>query len=332
MSTTSGKSKILPSAATAAAVAALLIAALWLGSAAQPEHARQGPTAESLGDSSEVESWSNRADEIFAIWAGSPSEQQAAEVVAAHALNGGFSECMADRGYRRPWQASIYPPSVYEDPLLYSFWGAGRLDDYYAQKVINAEVGQRLEQAANAVEATGSEAEAETVCRELHPGASDEAVSQIRVPDVVRKLLEVWASDFQHVYAAGGGLDSYEACMRETGALQESGWESTSQAREWLSSPRPVGSIPLADEPSTPAWDRYLKVEQGFVDADWSCREPVRAHLGDEVTEALDSFMNENGDAIQLARNHWEEITKAATELGWSSSDPYAGTERRANP
>lgn len=280
---------------------------------------------------SSVEPWAARARGTFAAWAGTADEQQAAEVVVAYALNGAYSDCMSEKGHSRPWQGSISPAPVYADPLIYSYWAASRLDGYYSHKVINGEIGQRMERAANAVNAQGEEAEAELACRTKNPAASDAEVSDTRSPEIARELLSAWADALAPVVVAGGDFESYDACIRRTGVLDELAVGSVEKAREMLSSLLPVGSVPLGDEPSTPEWDQYLAKERAWVDADWSCRESVRATLGESVEQALDAFESEHADEIDEARSAWDEVVKQATALGWSPDDRLA-THLRAVP
>ncbi len=259
------------------------------------------------------------------VLGGTLDEHRAAEVVIAHKLNGAFSSCIADRGYPRPWTESVWPAPVPKDSLLYSFWAAGRLDGYYSQKVITAEVGQRIESAANAHEARGEEAAAERDCRAEHPGAGDDAVGEIRDPAVVRELTKGWSTALAPVLAAGGDPASYDECMASNGILATLGVESTDEARRALSSPMPPGSVPLGDEPSTPEWDAYLADERAFVDADWTCREEVRRGLGDGVAESVESFETEYADQIDAARQHWESVRRQAEALGWSPAEQPSG-------
>ena len=269
------------------------------------------------------EPWATRASAIFAAWAGSPEEQQAAEVVVAYMLNGKYSDCMDGKDYPRPWEASIMPPPVYKDPLLYSFWAAGRLDGYFAQKVVNGEIGQRQEHAANAIDARGDEAAAELACRREHPAASDGDVNEVRVPKVVEELSAAWVEALVPVLVAGGDLDTYEKCIKDTGVLDRLGVRTSEAAREKLSSLMDPGAVPLGEEPETKEWAEYLEREHAYVDADWSCREDIRATLDDEVTIALDRFEDEQGDAIAQARSRWEAVTAQASKLGWTPGRIY---------
>ena len=191
--------------------------------------------------------------------------------------------------------------------------------------MITAEVGQRIESAANAHEARGEEAAAERDCRAEHPGAGDDAVGEIRDPAVVRELTKGWSTALAPVLAAGGDPASYDECMASNGILATLGVESTDEARRALSSPMPPGSVPLGDEPSTPEWDAYLADERAFVDADWTCREEVRRGLGDGVAESVESFETEYADQIDAARQHWESVRRQAEALGWSPAEQPSG-------
>lgn len=262
-----------------------------------------------------TEGWAARAATTYATWAGSPAEQRASEVLAAYELNGAYSACMSDRGHPRPWQDTIVPPPTYKDPLLPSFWAADRLDGYYAQKVINGEIGQRIEQAANTTTGGQAEAEAEAACRAEHPAASDAAVAAIRAPELVTELDGAWAEALAPVLVAGGDITTYDTCMTASGALEELDVRSTEQARSLLSSLMPVGTVPLGDERTTDRWKAYLEDETAFVEADWGCREAVRSELADEVTEAVQAFVATHADSIRRARDHWDNVASRAAEL-----------------
>lgn len=315
-------------------VAIVMAGVTWVGSTQAGNGPSSDPSDPDVASySGELEPWAARARTLYASWAGTADEQQAAEVVVAHALNGAYSDCMADKGYPRPWQTSISPASVYEDPLLYSFWAASRLDHYYSQKVINAEIGQRIEHAANSGEAQGDdEAAAELACREENPGTSDDDVTAIRTPAVAGELLKAWAEALAPVLVEGGDIESYDTCIAESGVLDELGVKSTEEARSLLSTPMPVGSVSIGDEPLTPEWESYLANEQAFVEADWECREGRRAGLGQLVEQSLDTFETEHADQIRTARQHWDSILEEATGLGWSPEDPYAGAEIPSAP
>ncbi|MFT3872734.1 MAG: hypothetical protein QM714_08825 [Nocardioides sp.] len=272
-----------------------------------------------------LEPWAAEAWDAYVSWAGSNDEHQAAEVLVAYALNGGYSECMEAAGYPRPWQESISPPPVFKDGLLYSFWAGGRRDGYFSQTVINGEIGQRTELAENAVNAVGEEADAEMVCGEANPAASDSTVEGYRDPPVVSRLEHEWAEALAPVLVAGGDPRDYDACIAETGILEGSGFDSVDEFTDQLASLMPVGTVPLGDEASTPEWDAYLVTEQEFVDADWNCRKDVRAELADEVTEAVAGFEAAHGDQISQARSHWDSVAAQAEDLGWTPDDPYLG-------
>lgn len=283
------------------------------------------PGAASTGAPSDSE-WDAQATQSYVAWAGTDAEHQAAEVVAAHALNGDYSDCMSEAGYERPWQRTISPPPVFKDGLLYSFWGAGPLDGYYSQKLINAEIGRRADLAANSVNATGDEAQAELDCRaDPRPEPSDDEVEGYRSPPVVLDLQAQWSHALAPALAAGGDLAEYDACVAQDGYLKENGARSATELREQLSADLPVATVPLGDEPSTPEWDAYLAKERSFVTVDWNCRKEARASISDDISQAVEEFDSANSDQITQARDHWDSMTAQAEDLGWSPGDPFAG-------
>ncbi len=264
----------------------------------------------------EAQPWEARADQVFESWAGTSEERQAAEAVIAYRLNGAFGRCMEERGYSRPWQDSMVPPSVQPDPLIYSLWAAGPMHGYYAQKVTNGEEGQRIERASS-YHAVGEEEDAELACRKDNPAAGDDEVSAIRNPQVVAQVERAWAKALEPVVVAGGSPDDYEQCVADSGVLSEMGVKTTQDARDSLSQILPLGAVPLGDELATEAWKNYLSQERQFVEADWSCRETQRAGLGEEVEEALNHFEAHQKDLISKARAHWTGVMEEALELGW---------------
>ena len=271
------------------------------------------------------EPWALAAAESYVQWAGTPTEHEAAEVVVAFEFNGEYSQCMAQRGYSRPWQNSIAPPPVYKRPLLVSFWAAGPSEGAALQEAINYEVGQRQELAANSVEATGEEADAEADCREANPGASDDEIAATREPNTA--LLDAWTKSMQPVVEAGGWFDPWEACMTESGLLESLGVDSLEAAQGRVSPNLPVGSVPIGDEPSTPEWRDLGAAEAAYSSVDWACRRDVRASLGDEVEIAVTGFAAQHADMISRAREQWDEIVARAKSLGWSPADPLVGAE-----
>lgn len=289
------------------------------GPASSETSSRTGAVEPSAGDS---ESWSVRADGVYAEWAGSYVERQAAEVVVAHALNGEYELCMADEGYSRPWEAAVFPVGGFDSPLGATLWAAGRLDGRYSQMRIEAAQSWRIEQtlnAVNAVNAVGAEAESEVTCREKNPGASDESVNAIRDPEVVKNLLEAWSEVMIEVYIVGGEYDFYEDCMRDSGVLDQLEVESSSQAKTLLATPPAPGSVRLEGMTSTQKWTAYLEQEATYVNADWNCRKDIRAKLGAEVEAALDTFEAENAEQVSVAREHWESTWREAIDLGWTN-------------
>lgn len=279
-----------------------------------------------------IEPWAADAWLTYATWAGTADEHQAAEVVVAHRLNGDYSECMASEGFSRPWQTSVFPASVYADPLLYSWWAAGRLESYYSMKVVNGEITQRIENYKNAIEAVGEEEAAELSCRKRHPAISDSEVNAVREPAVVEELREAWADALTPLIAAGGSFEAYERCMSGTGVLDRFAVKSTQQVRDYLSAPLPLGSVPLDGESTTATWTAYLADEKAYIDADWDCRKDIRAGLGDEVSKLVADFQRTHADQIQLARQHWENVRAEAATLGWTPTDPYAGANIPSAP
>ena len=316
--------RAFPLIATAISVAVISAGVAWVddsqSSSGSGARRSTGPSL-TAGD----EAWARRSIELYSDWAGSAAEHQAAEVVIAFRMNGDYSACMDALRYRRPWQETISPAPVEKDPLLYSFWAAGKLDGYYASKVINGEIGQRVERRANSIDAVDDEAGAELACREQHPGVSDDDVSAVRYPAVVTELTGAWAVALEPVIEAGGDIAIYNDCMESSGVIDQVGARSTDEARDHLSSLMPVGSVPIGAETQTAEWSAYLEVERAFVDADWTCRQGVRASLGDEVSAALDAFEEAHADQIQQARDHWEAISGEASDLGWTPTEPFAG-------
>ncbi len=179
------------------------------------------------------EPWALRAAEAYVVWAGTPAEQQAAEVVVAFELNGGYSRCMADRGFPRPWQDSVARPPVYKRPLLATFWAAGPSDGAVLQEAFNYEAGQRQELRANSIEATGVEATSEKACRDANPGAGDDELEEIRDPS--DGLFETWTEAMQPVVEAGGWFEPWETCMRAAEeAYSSADWECRRDVRAGL--------------------------------------------------------------------------------------------------
>lgn len=327
-----------PQASTGRAAAAAVLVALLVGgcAAVQGSVSDDGRSAEDGATAGEapprLEPWAAEAWDTYVSWAGSDDEHQAAEVLVAYAVNGGYSECMEAAGYPRPWQESISPPPVFKDGLLYSFWAGGRRDGYFSQTVINGEIGQRTEWASNAPGISGEGAEAASDCREANLAASDEAIGRYRNPRVVSRLQDAWAEALAPVLIAGGQPSAYDACIAETGILEKNRVDSVDELTDQLSDLMPVGTVPLGDEASTPEWDAYLAMEQEFVDADWGCRKEVRAGLADEVSQAMAGFRTAHGDQIRQAREHWDSVAAQAEDLGWTPDDPFAGADLPARP
>lgn len=308
-----------------AAAVVLLVGGFAAVKAATGPESGGGPGAASTDASGDSE-WADQAAQGYVAWAGTDAEHQAAEVVAAYALNGDYSDCMSTAGYERPWQESISPAPVFKDGLLYSFWGAGPLDGYYSQKVLNAEIGQRADLAANSVDAIGDEAQAELDCgADTSQEPSDVEVEGYRSPSVVRDLQEQWALALAPALAAGGDIEDYDACVAKGGYLEENGVRSVTELRELLSADLPVGTVPVGDEPSTPEWDAYLAKEHSFVTRDWNCRKDARAAISDDISQAAEEFESTHSDQITQARDHWDSMTAQAEDLGWSPEDPVAG-------
>ena len=142
--------------------------------------------------------------------------------------------------------------------------------------------------------------------------------------DVAERLSELWWTTVQDYRPAGMPDDqTYLACVDNAGTavLAEYGAAEVGPAMSAASPPDDeIPSDPEnANEWNSPAWQRFLALEQEYLKADWACRQSVYEALINGLSPLIEGFEKQHRADIDVAVAAWADVLQQAEAIEQSA-------------
>lgn len=272
-----------------------------------------------LSDSASVQA---RADALYESFNGSTRERDAGAVLQAYALNGGMDGCMEAAGFpgwdwsmpraKNPVNHGLETTTFFAPPLTLR----------HTDALLEAAPAIRADAKARTVTLNEDEDAAVGRCIETVPPTSDD--SGVSSPATATQLREVWWDMLDGLDTEYGDGAKYHSCIAERDIPGLGAIRSPTEATERLTELHPsTADLPVsATDPAVRSaeWLRLVEAESAWTQVDWLCRSATyNEHLAD-VAAALDEFEEQHAQQIVAARSGWNEISSAATKLGYDGT------------
>lgn len=293
---------------------AAFCAALVLGTAGCGA-APSGTSASSAADTDE------RLMKLQQSILGSSAEQSAKAFLDNYALDAPIKSCMAESDL--PYQIEYSDVFVGARPLsLGDTWTEPILDDSVIVNIQVAAEKSAMEAqlyaplAADAIERTPAYHEALQECEKAAGGVEDPQ-GVPRVAEQVAFQLDTLLTDIE---SQVGSAKSYDTCMADAGFdVVRDDFDGVTGMHLLLNEKAPaLDKVPyLGDDQITASWREYESFSATVLDADQHCRLDEHIEAMGLVSDALDSFVADNGKQIAEIRQEWARIMEEASAKGW---------------
>lgn len=260
----------------------------------------------------------SEAQRVFESFAGSIIQRDALGVVRAYEANMATDECMADAGFEE-WDWSL--ARTYADPddsLKTNVWLAEPLGPWRSQDLLAARPFLLAEAKMNADDISGEEMAAARNCSEV--GVVNDVPLSDESPEAAERLSDLWWTMVQNYRPAAMPDDqTYLACVDRAGTAVLARYGAAEVGPAMSAASPPDNEIPSdpedANEWNSPAWQRFLALEQEYLKADWACRQSVyEAHING-LAPLIANFEQQHRADIDVAAAAWADLLGQAEAI-----------------
>lgn len=261
------------------------------------------------------------AQRVYDSFAGTAAQQDAGQVLRAHAMNGPMDACLEEHGYPEwDWSLSRSYAAPY-DPLRPTEWFAELQRRLYSENEIAMRDYLAAESEMNTDEGRPEAYEkAIDACLVASAQPSEDEVDRASTPKDTTALIEAWRSIMrEHGQRLGGDPATYYQCMdaAELEVLTAAGAGYDEIGEVMAVEAGRAGPPPAEGEKPSEAWNRFLVLEGEVIAADAACRQDVHDEHIAELAPVITAFAEEHADAISRAQSGWDEIENQAAEFGY---------------
>jgi hypothetical protein len=275
-----------------------------------------------------------RAREVYESFAGTAEQRDALTAMRAGHRDPAMGECMAAAGHPE-WAKALRPPRADpDDPLKTSMWLAMPMSRWRSHDLVAAKPFLESEKVMNADHGQAY-SDAISVCEVQTRSSSNSTASGQRVLPTHRvhrahlhlgRLRSAWWDDIAKFDRSRlPDQQAYVECMNDATVPIMKGEkpefaEFGTQVGYAMSGASPADSA-IPSDPSddrqwaNPAWQKFLTLETGFDNADWSCRKAVYTKFIGDLSTLIDAFGKQHATEIAQGKQFWRDANQQAARL-----------------